>query len=243
MRAVAGIFILCGLVMSIMPGCARQTAPRVFERQIRMEELAAEIAPVENAYRLEVSEKTQGRFACSLAIAKLSPGAESGRLNLVTMTPAEEAWWGRAVHGLMQFRDLQYLTPFSVVPEESRTDTLCAAAREREAALLLIYTPNRFGPNSAQVLGVLYDTQSCCPIAALQTSAHFNNEAGEEFDPDLLKEDQRDRDAYYQASRAYEKQFVSCIAELIENDAPAPTTQPNRWQTPPSRRWWVPRSK
>lgn len=242
MRAAAPIGILALSMLLTLPGCASK-APRVYERQMQMRELAADVAPVDNAYRLDLVEATRGRFACSLAIAKLVPANEAGSVNLVKMTPAEEAYWVSAVCGLVELSDLQFLSPLSVVPDKPDTDTLCAAAAARNATLMLLYAPNRHGPNSAQVLGVLYDVATGRPLAALHASASFLDEEGQETSVDEETTDQRDNDAYYQASRAYEQHLIGCLGQLIRNDSAAPTTQPHRWETPPAQRWWVPKGR
>jgi hypothetical protein len=233
---------LCVVVALVMLGCAAQPTG-THERHIQMRELAAGAAPVDNGYRLLAQERTQGRFACSLAIAKLAPGEQAGEMNLVELTPAEEAYWIDAVRGVSEVRDLQFLSPISVRPDEPNTGTLCAAAAVREASLLLLYAPNRYGPNSTQVLGVLIDVETGQPIAVLHASAAFKNEQGEEVSPDNELGDHRDIDAYYQASRAYEQHLLRCLAELIHADAPPPTTQPHRWKTPPEQRWWLPHTR
>ena len=68
----------------------------------------------------------------------------------------------------------------SVVPDRPGPDTLRAAAAARNATLMLLYAPNRYGPNSAQVLGVLYDVPSGQPLATLHASATLLDEEGEE---------------------------------------------------------------
>ena len=67
------------------------------------------------------------------------------------------------------------------------------------------------------------------------------DEEGEEVSVDQETGDRRENDAYYQASRAYEQHLISCLGELIRLDSATPSTQPHRWETPPSQRWWVPR--
>jgi len=241
MRAAAGIGVGCVVVAFATLGCAPQ--PGTYERRIQMRELAADVAPVDNGYHTLVQEKTEGRFACSLAIAKLAPGDEAGAINLVELTPAEEAYWTNAVCGVSEVRDLQFLSPISVRPDEPRTETLLGAAAAREASLLLLYAPNRYGPNSAQVLGVLYDVRTGQPIASLHASASFADEEGKEVAPDQMLGDHRETDACYQASRAYEQYLLGCLGELIHNDSPPPATQPHRWKTPPEQRWWLPRGR
>ncbi len=241
MRPAVRIGVLNLLVTFTLLGCAPEV-PRVYERQMQIRELAADVGPVDNAFRLQVFEETRGRFACSLAIAKLVPNNEAGVVKLVKMTPAEEAWWVEAVRGITPLSDLQFLSPISVVPEKARTDTLCAAAADRAATLLMLYAPNRYGPNSAQVLGVIFDVASCQPIATLHSSANFIlGEEGEEIPPEDEIGDHRDEDACFQALRTYEQHLLSCLGELIQHDSPSPTTQPHHWQTPPSQRWWLPR--
>ncbi len=241
MRAALSIRMLPLVITIVLLGCAPD-APRVYERQLQMRELAADVAPVDNTYRLDVIDDTQGRFACSLAIAKLVP-SEADAVNLVKMTPAEEARWVNAFCGFTELRDLQFLSPLSVIPEAPGTGSLRAAAAAREASLMLLYAPNRYGPNSAQVLGVLYDVPSGRPLAALHASAKYLDQDGEEVSVDRETGDLRDHDAAYQASRAYEQHLVHCLGEMIRHDSAAPTTQPHRWETPPAQRWWLPRER
>jgi hypothetical protein len=238
MRATVAIGLSCLGVALAVSGCAT-TPPPIYERRMQIRDIAADVGPVEDAHQLLSPEETVGRFSCSLAIAKLVAADQAGTVNLVELTPAEEAYWIEAVRGVMELRDLQFLTSISVRPEEPRTDTLCAAADALETSLLLLYAPNRHGPNSAQVLGVLYDVKTRKPIASLQASATFLNEKGEEIAPDDERGDHREIDAYFQASRAYEHHLLECLSELIRDDSSLPGTQPHQWTTPLEERWWL----
>jgi len=238
MRAVVAIPLAWATLL--LCGCAARP-PVVPERRIEMRELAADLQPVENDYRLLVREQTLGRFGCGLAIGKLAAGGQAGTMTLVQPAPAEEARWANAVCGLSPLRDLQFLSPVSLRPREPDAEALCAAADALGASLLLLYAPNRYGPNSAQVLGVLYETDTRRPIAALHASASFLDEQGVEVAPDKERGDRREVDAQYQASRAFEHHLLRCLDELIRSDSPAPTTEPHRWATPPAQRWWLPR--
>ena len=224
-------------------GCATRTeAPRVYERKVEMRDLAADAKPAENAFVLQASESTQGRFACGLSVAKFMLDEESGKIKFASMTDMEEAGWVEATRGLREVTDLQFLTPTDTVPNPPSLDYLRAAALDLRTSLLLVYCPNRFGPNSAQVLGVLYDAVTGRVLASLHTSSNFLDDEGIESPPEELKGDHRDADAYYQAGRAYERLSVQCLGTLIKQDSPAPATQPHdRWSTPPNQRWWIPR--
>jgi hypothetical protein len=236
-------FCICVLFGTIpLAGCAsKKEAPCVYERKIEMRDLSAEAAQVENAFVLQTAETTSGRFACSLSVAKFTLDEAGGTVKFRRMTEMEEAGWVNATCGLKEVTDLQFLNPIDTIPNPPTLDYLCAAARDLHTVMLLIYAPNRFGPNSAQVLGVLYDANTGLPLASLHSSANFLDPEGAESPPDELKGDHRDIDAYYQAERAYERYVVQCLGALIKQDNPPPTTQPHRWSTPPSERWWIPR--
>ena len=243
MRALRWLSVFC-LISMISPwtGCAtRKEAPRVYERKVEMRELTGDVSPASDAFKLQAAEPTIGRFACSLSIAKFTLDETTGAIRFRHTTDMEEAAWGEATRGLSELINMQFLTPIDTVPNPPSLDYLCAAARDLNTSMLLIYVPNRYGPNSAQVLGVLYDAISEHPVATLHTSANFLDEEGLETAPDELDGDHRDADAYYQASRAYERQLVQCLGALIRQDTPAPASQPHRWDTPPNQRWWIPR--
>lgn len=242
MRAAVATWIPVTIVTLALLGCTAQQAAR-YERRIHLRELARDIAAVSDGWRLLAQDATQGRFGCSLAIAKLAAAEQAGVVKLVALTPAEEAYWTNAVCGVSELGALQFISPISVRPAEPGVETLCAAARSLEASLLLLYAPNRYGPNTAQVLGVIYDLKSGRPIASLHASASIRAEGGEEVAPDRERGDQRQVDAYYQASRAFEQYLLACLNRLIANDSSPPTTQPHRWSTPASQRWWLPQGR
>jgi len=206
---------------------------------MELHELVADVVPVENGYQLLAREKTTGRFPCGLAIAKLQPEEQPPGLRTVEATHTDQAYWVEAFRGVAELRDLQFLRPVSVRPQRAGTETLCAAARAQGADLLLLYAPNRYGPNAAQVLGVLLDAGACRAIATLHASAAFTSAGGVEEAPDRKPGDHRDTDAAFQAARAFEQHALECLAELIRSDQAAPTTQPHQWKTPPEQRWWL----
>jgi hypothetical protein len=234
--------VFAGLIVAVtMLGCAGRTTD-TFERRIELHELAPSVEPVEDDYRLLGDEETAGRFGCGLALAKFALDDEEDCLDLSPFKPAEEAYWTDIVCGTWPLRDLQFLSPINVRPDEPQPGRLCAAADVLGASLLLVYAPNRYGPNAAQVLGVLYDVPGCRPIAVLHASARFADEHDREHAPDRERGDQRPNDAYYQACRQFEDHFLRCLTDVIRADGAAPTTQPHRWTKPPDRheRWWNP---
>ena len=215
--------------------------PAVYEPPLDLARLAPGLQPPDNSYCLLADVHTAGRFACPLAIAEFRPQGPENDQQLVLQNPlpAEEACWTEQVRGVNAIRDVIFLRPLNVRPEEASTALLCAGAQRLGAPLLLVYVPNRVGPNSAQVLGVMYDTASAQPLATLHASSTILNEKGREVATDRQRGDHRRTDAQYQAQRAFEGHALACLREMIHLDSSPPTTQPHRWQQPLAERWWV----
>lgn len=236
----ASVALSTALAMPLWLGCHQ--SPRVtYEPRIEMADLAAGLKMSDNAHLLLTEEGTQGLFGCGLAMAKLMPVYDENgrRLELVSPKPNEEANWTEQMRGVPEIRDMLFLSPLDMRTTGSRLDGLCSAAERLGAALLLAYAPNHFDANSAQVLGVLYDTRSRGALATLHASAQFVDEDGEEIPPADERGDHREVDAAFQASRAFEHHTLACLWELIRRDSPPPTTQPHRWQTPRPDRCWL----
>ena len=225
-----------------MLGCHSPETVRVQPR-LSLDDLVSGLDPIDNSHLLLSREPTVGRFTCSLAIAKFDSRGESfqPQLELSDIPPAEQAQWVEAFRGISDIREMVFLTHLS--SENGRRDpqALCGVARRFGAPLLLIYTPNRHGQNTAQVLGVLYDVAKTRPIATLHAGARFVDDDGRETAPEHLRGDLRDWDACYQAARAFEKHAQDCLNELVMLDSPPATTQPHEWRKPWPERWWVPK--
>jgi hypothetical protein len=227
-------------ILASLCGCGRPTAI-MYEPQLQMDDLAPGLQAPDNAYVLLTDQPTHGRFACGLAVAKFAPAHGDGPLELVALKPNEQAYWAEKLTGISAIRELAFLTPVNTRSRGQGVEALCATAQRLEASLLLVYAPNRFGINSAQVLGVLYDVQERTPLATLHTSAQILDEDGEEEPLAEKRGDQREIDAAYCAPRAFEAQTVACLLELVGRDMPTATTQPHRWQVPEfDERWWIP---
>lgn len=200
-------------------GC-QSAAPRI-EPPIEFAQLAANVTPAENGFRLLESGSSQGRFATTLAVAKFAPADNTAAtLSLRNLPDAEQAYWADTFRGIKPVRDLVFLSPVTFPSSAVTLTELCNEARSLGATVLLTYAPNRYGPNAAQVLGVLYDTRSGCAIATLHAANVFLDSAGDETAVDALRGDQREQDAAYQSARRFEAYARSCINNLIRLDRP-----------------------
>lgn len=236
------------LAVGMLVGCAqKETAPIAYDPPACFNDLGADLAAAETSlpadgYRVLTGEATTGRFACDVAIAKFSrqAGGEGATTGLITPTPAEQAYWAQRFRGVQQVRALTFLTPKTVRLDGDSVESLCAAAADLGAPLLLVYTRSVTGPNAANAVGVVYRTSDAAVLATLRSQGEGPATLGE--DGKLLDEtpgDHRDVDARFQMQRRFEDHAFACIRDLVHADRPAPTTQPHDWQQPFIERWWM----
>ncbi len=240
MNAIVRNSLLCAS-LALLCGCA---SPKVinYQPQIGIDSISADaVAPV-NSYLLAKAEQTRGRFACGMAIARMTLPDRENRPGLVLseIEPADQAWWYEILRGVSLIRELTFLTPITARVDGSSPERLCRLAQRMDAALLLVYADNQYGPNAAQRFGVVYETGTHEIIATLHASARILNEDGLEESPYNKRGEHRELDARFQASRNFERHLLAAVRELIHRDSPTPATQPHPWQTDPNQRWWLP---
>lgn len=243
-RIVASVCVALAACGILVGGCAARRPDIVaYEPPLVMADLAVGLPAPQNGYTLLSDERTVGRFACAMAVARLVPrdGEEDCELVFAPMRDAEQAYWSQEMRGLAALRRVTFVTLKGTRLYGPTFDGVMHAAEQLDISLLLLYARNGLGPNSAQVLGVLYDVPTREPIATFHASSAFLNELGQEVSPDFEEGDHRDIDARYQAQRTFETHVLDCLRELITRDSPPPTTQPHdKWQTPFIERWWMP---
>lgn len=213
-------------------GCATHHAP-TFERPVAFSELASGLPTPTNDFQLVSHQASVGRFACGLALAKLTVPPTAGQpLQLVASESTEQAWWTEQLRGVTAIRELIFLRPTAIRGDGEGIPALCAAARTMAAPLLLVYVPNHTAPYSAQVLGVIYDAETEQPLATLHAAAKDTAGAAENDDDELDA-------APLLAARQFERNTLGCLSELTRQDSASPTTQPHQWQQPLIERWWL----
>ncbi len=235
------------LLMSLTlgTGCAPDRPKGVvYEPRIEMQDLVVGLPLPNNEFKLLVDERTEGRFACPVAVAKfVSPPPESesaeGELVFQLMRHREQAYWAEQMRGMDAIQYMLFISPRSTAPEGQGIEALCRTASDLGAPLLIVYTPNGYGPNSGQVLGAMYNTKECKPLATLHASDRILDEDGAEVSPFDERGDHRDTDARYQAQRAFEKHAMACLRELTHRDTRPSTIEPHNWHQPYIERWWI----
>ena len=84
-------FVACLLPLAGLLGCAHSgSGPAAYDRQIAIADIDARAQSIDNRYVLLSPGPTEGRFGCSLAVAKLLPANHGeDHLNLVRLTSTE----------------------------------------------------------------------------------------------------------------------------------------------------------
>lgn len=230
------------MTLGLWSGCHESQPQVTVEPRLDMSDLAAGLSAAESGFTLLVDQQTEGRFSCALAVAKFvaSGDGQHGPLEFVSLPPNEESYWLEQMRGVLAVQELVFLRPRTTRPEGQSVAALCDAARRLKAALLLVYAPNGLGPNSAQVLGVIYDTESRAALATLRSNSRIVDPSGAETSPREVRGDLRDRDARCVAQREFEGYTLACLRELIHRDNPPAATQPHEnWDRPFIERWWI----
>lgn len=223
----------------LLGACAKPEVPVTYEPQLALTALNEGLTTPAQGYELFASETTRGRFAAPVAIAELAWNADADALRLTSMQPLEEAYWTQRVRGIDAVRDVLFIRPLTTRPEGDSLPALCAAAHKLGAPLLLVYAQNAYGPNSAQALGVLYESGTQRVLATFRAARTVVDAEGVEVCLDEEKGDHREQDARYLAQREFENHVVACLRELILHDQPPATTQPHEWGQPYLERWWI----
>lgn len=232
--------------LALLGGCSQKCQrPALYAPDFDLAIIAQPLHVAPDAYFLLDDQPTVGRFPVSLALARhvVAPDPNAADAPLAAQRPINEAKWTETFRGLAGVRDVMFLSPVAMRAYDDTPDQRCSVARKLGAGLLLDYAFGQTGPNSAKLVGVLYQTRDARPIATIHAQRIIRDEDGDEVEPKQVwqaadddhgcEPDIRDYDAAFQASRAFERHALNCIRELLERDQPAPTTQPHRWSRPP----------
>lgn len=226
-------------------GCNETPPMRVYAPAVSAADFAGASAFPEDGYRIVNSAATVGRFPATIGMLRL---AHDGSLAPVDMLTAEEGQWVEIFRGITPVRDLTFLSPVTLRSYEDTLAGRCTAAKHLGANLLVVYAPLRTGVNSAQVAGVIYDTEQQTAIATIQQRVRVTLAGGVEASPEEVFEEQediadkndapdppdfRDADALFPARNAFLMSVRNAIMELDKHDTPAPRESTNQWSRAP----------
>ncbi len=216
-------------VMLCFAGCRAPLPPPACDARVDFTVFGPDVPRTENGYRLVGDHPTQGRFPCTLAIARLERASGStDAFAVVDVSPFEQAHWVETFRGCRPIRDLCFLSARQVKLAGDPITGLLTAARGIQAQLLLLHVPNHYAPHTVQVIGVVYEVASGRPLAALHAESDLP--PLEEDEPlDELHGDHRAVDPRYQAARQFEQTALACVGAQVNLDHVPADKQPHRW--------------
>lgn len=227
--------VVLAVAMALLTGCAhhRTRAKEVFAAPPRVtwQDLsAASFTPPMDGYMILGPAGSVGRFPAAVGVTRVA--IEEGRPDREPTLPGkpknEFLTWNRAFDELMAISSVFPVAQRDLGGGEATPEQIVAAFRGLHAGLGLIYATNPLSERETEMIGVLYETKTSRPLAAIAARAVSTLPADpkERDDLDPWKHDSK---ALVRA-RFVEHCFV-CLRELIQAD------QPERIDVPPG---WIP---
>lgn len=169
----------------------------------------------------------------SVAIGRVE-GTEDGGVELVSIAPTEQGYWGHRFSEVTNVRDVRFVSPRSVDKSPLRNFALRSAA-EADASLLLLYALNFPAGSPVEAVGVVIDVQSGQTLFSTRasadgpTTAELANKTG----------DHREQDGQFQSARKFETAVVAMLADAARRVPAASGNAPHNWSVPADQRWWL----
>ena len=254
--AVSKLLLGTLLVSLAVAGCQQKTEEIVVLRPaIAWEDIApVPVQGVADGFVNLAPEGTDGLFPASVAIARvaLEPGgvedasdspSGSGRLLILDVDPTNDLLpWNSLFDSLRYVHDAFPLHGHDLSGEDPLPAQLAAAAAQLRAGLCLVYSAGDLSESDSRVRGVIYDTQSGQPLAAVEASVSVPEPEAVPHPPDLVKDDMRYCDPRFLAGRRFEQLVFDCLRNLKSRDRPVPAQREEGW-TPEGPVWprtWPP---
>jgi hypothetical protein len=228
-------------------GCAaREQEDWSSTAQVRWSDVGgASHAPVSDGFVLLSETPTTGRFPATLAVTRVAVReAEDSpkRERYLTSKPHNEFLeWNSALDNQMAIASVFPIWQRDLGGGPVELGQVLAAFRALGGTVGLIYAGNRTSATEAEMFGILYDTESTRPLAAIHASAASlpeEEEDGTEARPHIW---QRDARALVRAE--FSGLVHACMRELIVRDVPERVDVPPGWK--PEHRYppveWPPR--
>lgn len=218
-------------------GCADEPEIVLYSPPVQLTDFSDPLPLPEEGFLLLQDSDTTGRFSCAMALVKIEALAEEidFEIQVAPFSMNEQAYWTETYRGINGITDLVFIGPTTVKAAPRPLSVLCDAASGHGAQLLLAYAPAQIGPNSAHLVGVMYDTERCAALATFRETLTLRNGEGDEITAEELSLERelprREVDAYYIASRRFEDATLMLMRELLLMDSPG-ERQDQRWGPP-----------
>ncbi len=188
---------------------------------------------VSQDYRLIVSERTQGMFPSSLAVARLSadedPTATEAAVVLDMEPEVDFLSWNSVFD---DFRSISEVFPMNIMAmdgAEVTVNTLLNASYSLRAGMLLVYSESRKSIHEAQVKGVLYSVPARRMLAAIHADAYIEDPVDLDDSRCAGSPSADMRDPRLVCVGQFEAKMRDCLLALMQNDDPVKATAPDGW--------------
>lgn len=254
--AVSRLLLGTLLVLPAVAGCQQKTEEIVVLRPaIAWEDIApVPVQDVADGFVNLALEGTDGLFPASVAIARvtLEPGgvedaadspSGSGRLLVLDVDPTNDLLpWNSLFDSLRYVHDAFPLHGHDLSGEDPLPAQLAAAAAQLRAGLCLVYSAGDLSESDSRIRGVIYDTQSGQPLAAVEASVSVPEPEAVPHPPELVKHDMRYCDPRFLADRRFEQLVFDCLRDLKSRDRRVPAQREEGWtpEGPVRPRIWPP---
>jgi len=218
-------------------GCASPKMEKVWIPPSRVNWLdigTKTIEPPHNNFVIFDDQQSEGRFPCSLAVSRMKAldtgDGQPERTLSIPATPRHDFLvWNSTFDDLLALSET-----FPVVNEDlggyqASPPLVLSAARALGAGLCMIYAVNQSSPSNYEMMGVIYETATSKPIAAIHSKAQsippFEGEKRDSYNVDAWEFEARAL-----ALARFNALTRRCMRELIARDIAKKVDVPTGWK-------------
>jgi hypothetical protein len=224
-----------GTLLTVV-GCAKPVEPPwTAPPQVHWADIATQAFPTTiNDYRMLAPIGSTGRFPTIVAVSRVSVAVETvdrrgrkARLPYLSAKPKNEFLsWNNAFDDQMAISEVFPIAQRDLGGWPAEPLQILASFKALQAGLGLIYAQNELDRDQTEMIGVLYETETATPIAAIQAQAVSITPPEEQRKKplDLWKYDSKAL-----ARQKFEGLVYACIRELILNDQLQKVDVPTGW--------------
>jgi len=236
-RKLINLALAAGAALAVIasPGCAKKKAVEVWAPtpKVGWESVAIEPVPSpENDYVILAGQPTKGLFPTDVAVtrvARLENKETEGASTQLYADPRNEFLrWNSVFDDQMAVSEVFPVEQRDLAGGEATPALVLAASRGLDAEMSLIYAVNELTPQQTEMFGVLYETATSKPLAAihaLATSPPCPPDCPNSDDPyHAWKTDSR-----VLVREQFAKLAHDCMRELILHDEPVNVPAPEGW--------------
>ena len=239
-RKCINAVLAAGAALAVIasPGCAQKKTVEVWTPKPLVGWAKVALDPVqgpENGYVILTSEPTRGLFPTDVAVTRVAKveaasvdGAAGESTQLYADPRNEFLRWNSVFDDQMAVSEVFPIEQRDLAGGAATPALILAASRGLDADMSLIYAVNELAPNETEMFGVLYDTGTTQPLAAIHArvaSVPCAPDCPNVGDPYHAWE----TDSRVLVRDRFAKLAHDCMRELILHDEPMSVPAPEGW--------------